>query len=516
MKSLFTLSLGFVGGGAIFAESMSAQVVGEPVPVTLEAKVFDDGTGSDSWWRLNNPAGTSDWFNVDFENDCQSASVFGICLDVWDTLEAGETMTLGLYPESSVFDHAPDLSSPLREISAAVAVGDGFTDLVSYAIPCLHLGSTDVHVAMQLRQGDSATWLGADTQGPAFNRSFASSNAYNTGAVPWGLNWQLGLVTQPASVAKNTFLVNGSFSVTFNTLDTLCFTFWGTQPGQRSLAFFCLGGVPLVSLGVPIALTTTGNPFTPGPKPETWEFCGRFPCGLGTDPIPFCLIYQDYCDLKPNNKPKLKISNTVTMIPSIDSFCEPGCYGKRDDGEHDGLVWKVANPSGPSDWFVVNLGTASGFTAAGAGDVSLTSVEVALTELCGGAPSLVEWVGAHPLASGVDPNVSIQPDLLAGSAVEDVIVPGNVTSDGCYPGSLFSLPAPVPVTAGGPPTLAAFRWGSGDSCLWIASDTDGTDVKSGCGSPLPNTYSGRSNDTFATNTEFSSFANWAIKVNWTD
>ncbi len=493
--------------------SASAQVAGTPVPVSLECRVFDDGTGSDSWWKIGNPSGSSDWFNVDFDAEMAGEPVLGICLDVWETVGSGETMTLGVYPESMAFPDAPDLNTPLIEVFAKVSADDGFSDIVSYAIPCLHLGSTEIHIAMQPRPGDSATWLGADTAGPAFNRSFSSSSAYNTGAAPAGWNWQLGFVTRPAVAAKNTLLINGSTSVSRGPADPYCLVFWGTQFGQRSLLYFCIGGVPAVSLGIPIPFTTTGNPFTPGPKPQTWELCGQFPCVDQGSQIALCVIYQDYCDLKPNNKPKLKISNAATMTSL--AGCDHGCFGIRDDGDHDGFVWKVTNPSGPSDWFVVNLGTASAFTGAGSGDASITSVEVSLTEICGvGSP--VEWIGVHPLASGVDPNVSLEPDLLAGEALQNVVIPANVTSDNCYPGQVFTLPAGIPVSAGGSPYLAAFRWSAGDSCLWIASDTDGTDVKSACGNVLPNSFSAQSNDTFATNTEFQSFANWAIKVNWTE
>ncbi len=499
---------------AVLVGPAGAQVAGVDVPFSLECKVFDGGSGSDSWWKLNNPAGDSDWFNVDFDSTCQSNAVFGLCVDVWDTFGAGDTMTLGIYPESGVFPNTPDLNNPLHELHARVEPDDGFSDLISYALPCFHLGSTDVHVAMQPRPGDSGTWLGADTLGPAFNRSFVTSTSYDTGASDGGLNWQLGLVTRPVVAAKNTFLVNGEPSVVLNSFDPYCLAFWGTQTGQRSLLFFCSGGIPMVSLGIPVAFTTTGNVFAPGPKPETWELCAPFPCGLGPAPITLCLIYQDFCDLKPNNKPKLKISNSVTMNPvQPPASCPSACYGIQDDGDHDGFCWKVTNPSGPSDWFVVNLGTASSNTAAGMGNTGVTSVEIAMNIFCGASPS-VEWVGYHRMKAGTNPSVDVEPDLATGAAILNVPVPDGTTSSGCYPGTVFSLPTAVPISTGGLPYVAGIKVFSGDTCIWICSDTDGTDNKSGCGSPLPNNFSARSNDNFVTNAFPVTNHNWAIKVNW--
>ncbi len=494
----------------------SAQVAGGPFPLSLERKIFDDGTGSDSWWKLNNPAGSSDWFNVDFDTECQSSAVLGICTEVWNALGVDETMTLGVYPESGVFPNTPDIANPIQEVNALVESSDGFADLVSYALPCFHLGSTDIHVAMQQRSGESATWIGADTMGPAFNRSFVSTTAYNTGALVAGLNWQLGLTIRPVNATKNSFLVNGSPSVTLNVGATWCMVFWGTQISQRSLMFFCIGGAPLVNLGIPIPFTTTGNAFFPGPKSETFEICSNTGCGFLVGPVTLCLIYQDFCDLKPNNKPKLKVSNSIT-VTTVDPVlaCSLSCYGIKDDGDHDGFVWKVTNPSGPSDWFVVNLGTAQSNTAAGAGSASVTSVDVSLTEICGVDGELAH-VGYHPLASGVDPNVSVTPNLASGEALQNILVPANVTSDSCYPGQRYVLPDAVPINPGGLPYIAAVRWVSGDTCIWIASDTDGTDVKSGCGSLLPNNCSAASADDFATNAVPSTTVNWAIRVYWTE
>jgi hypothetical protein len=59
---------------------------------------------------------------------------------------------------------------------------------------------------------------------------------------------------------------------------------------------------------------------------------------------------------------------------------------------------------------------------------------------------------------------------------------------------------------------AAVRWASGDSCVWIASDTDGTDDP--CGQPLPNLFSLVSTDSYATAAIPANVANWALKLNW--
>ncbi len=488
----------------------SAQVAPDlPPPPSLECQFFGSGS-SDSWWKLGNPSGQSDWFNVDFDDTAEGDQVLGICVDVWSRLQSEEVMTLGIYPESTVFPHAPDLASPVAEVRATVSADDLFADLVSYSLPCLHLGSTDLHVALQPRPGDSATWLGGDSQGPAFNRSFASSTAYNTGASAQSLNWTLGMLTRPSVATKNSLLVNGQVSSSVIVESTACLAFWGTHAGQKSLLYFCSGGVPVL----PLLLLQTGSPFFPGPKPETWEICIPTVCPFTQVPLTFCAIYQDYCDLKPSGKPKLKLGNTATLVVNdVLGFCQ-GCFGMRDDGDHDGMLWKLSNPGGPSDWFTVDLGTASTNTGAGTGSAVVTSVEIELANFCFPRyDRFLASVGVHPADVTQDPGGST-PDLSQGSAVTNVHVP-QTTWDGLYPGMQFALPD-LPINPGGTRSIVAARWHSYDTCIWIASDTDGTDVTNGCGSPLPNGFSASNRDDFATNATPASVANWAIKVNWND
>jgi len=469
-----------------------------PSPGLVEKIFYDNDI--DSWWKVNNPSGPSDWFNVDFDSTAASCTVLGIHLDVWDMVGGGETLpALGLYPESTAFANTPNITSPIVANSVVVAGTDGFGDLVQYNLPAIHLGSTDVHVAGEWRQGDSAVWLGADSNGTLFNRSFASSNGYAGGASPVPLNWAVGLATDGGNSGLNRLRVNGALAATVPVGSKFALTFWGCATGkQTQLRAF---GIPVL----PVVFTTTGSIFLPGPRPETWElqFTGACALNFGIG-IPFFCYYV-------NCPSGIGQSNTATLTVNDPQNVCAGCYGVQDDGVHEGFFWKIQNPSGASDWFNVNQGTASASTGAGQAGTMMTSMDIGVSEFCGVAGSFAT-VGEFLPNFGLDASGGT-PDLNTGVSIANAPVAASQTHDGTYPATNYNLPDVAINTTS--IYHAAVRWAGGDTCIWIASDTDGVDGGAqGCGNALPNNLSLLSTNSYTTAATAVNIANWALKINW--
>lgn len=490
----------------------SAQVVSpEPPDPGTDEKLLVPGSIS-TWVKINNPSTSGDWFNVDFDQTAQSCTVVGIAIEIWDTWGAGEIMpNLGVYPESTTFANTPDTANPIASFAAQVASTDGFNDIVYYPLPCFHLGSTDVHVAGNWRSGDSAAWVGGDTVGAINNRSFVTTTSYASGASGIGLNWVAGLEIVPAAGTVGTLLLNGVINDTVSVYDTMCITAWLAAPNLTFILYFCPGGVPFLQL-LPVAFTVSNSPFFPAACDNGWQVCIATECGFVTGgiPIEFCMVYQDPLNPKANGKPSLQQSNTTSIVVTDASNACNGCYGVRDDGFHEGFFWKITNPSGSSDWFNVNFGTASATTAAGAGGTSIVSVEMGISENCGTTQNWVQ-VGEHNPNLTLDPT-GATPDTSTGSFLTSPTVAASQTHNAVYPATVYDI-ADLPINTTDI-YHAAVGWQSGDTCLWIASDTDGTDPNSGCGSPFPNSWSGLAQDGYTNAASPATVANWAIKVNW--
>ena len=492
----------FVSGLAalcVTAVVANAQEDPKAVHTALDKKNFLGGI--ESWWTTNNPAGPSDWFNTDMDNLAASCTVAGICLDVWDRGGAGGFYPrMGIYPESGAFPNTPDLSAPVVEISANISSTDGFSDLVVYSVPCFHLGSGDFHVAVNERSGDSNIWIGTDTDEANLGRSFNTSTAYAAGAGAGPGNWSLGVVSMPASAAQGNLYVNGvtGGNAAINVGDNMEIMYVGAAAGENFALFFCPAGVPFLLL-LSVALTQTNSPFFPGPCPNTWSVAIEAGCGFVGPAIEFCAIYLDAGTGKPAVGP---VAGVVVSDPN--GACT-GCYGRQDDGQHDGFFWKITNPSGPSDWFAVNHGTASATSAAGMGGTSMTSVEMGISENCGVA-------GSFPVVGVMPESVALPgfPDSSSLGLTTTGVIPANTTHNAVYPGTLFDNPDQAIDT-----TTVYFSggaWSSGDTCVWFASDTDGTDDP--CGNALPNTLSSLSQNGFSTSGSGTTNWNWAMKINW--
>lgn len=498
----------------LVATTASAQ---RPVSLNETHKNTMSPGGIDSWWTTSNPWGPGDWFSVDFNSDAASCTVSALAIDIWSRGGfAGTFERIGIYNESTAFPNTPDvIGAAITELTNQTILStDGFADLIAYNIPCIHLGTTDIHVAFKGSGGDSNFWIGSDTNETTQNRSFATSNNYNSGASAFGVgNWSIGLLTPPTGASGGTLWINGSMTTTsLPVFSQFCIMFVGFSPGDLFLLYFCFpAGVPFLQL-LPLAFTQIGSPFFPGPCPNMWQVCSTAACGF-VNPfgLDFCTIYPDPTDLKANGKPKLKVSNNVKMTVTDASGACAGCYGIDDDGQHDGFFFKFANPQGSSDWYGVCHGTASSTTSAGISGVSMTSIETGFSEFCG-AQNSWQTAGAfnENTALANTPDVS---DLSA--ALQTVLIPANSTHPGTYPANNIYDIADDPLNTTDV-YYTAVRWRTSDSCVWIASDTDGTD--SPCGRPVPDTAgiitSIVSANNFTTSAGTVANINWALKLNW--
>jgi hypothetical protein len=142
--------------------------------------------------------------------------------------------------------------------------------------------------------------------------------------------------------------------------------------------------------------------------------------------------------------------------------------------------------------------------------VSIVSVEMGVSEACGVATSWAR-VGEHRANLTLDPT-GATPDTGTGAWISSAAVAASQTHDSTYPATVYDI-ADIPLNTTDI-YHAAVGWQSGDTCVWIASDTDGTDVNTGCGQPLPNTFSGLAQDGYTNAANPATTANWAIKVNW--
>jgi hypothetical protein len=311
-------------------------------------------------------------------------------------------------------------------------------------------------------------------------------------------NWAVGISTDGGNSGQNVLRVNGATAAAVRVGEIFALTFWGCAPGQiTQLRVFGI-------LVLPAVFTTTGGLFV-GPKPETWEILFIASCelaiGIG---LPFQAYYLD-C---PFGVGQTNVASLTVVDPL--GVCQ-GCYGLQDDGVHEGFFWKTQNPSGPSDWFNVNLGTASASTGAGMGGTHMTSLDVGVSETCG-LPGSFAVVGEFRANLFLDPSGGT-PNLGDGLALFNVSVAAGQDHGGQYPAVNYNLPDLAINTTD--IYHAAVRWAGGDTCVWIASDTDGTDGGAqSCGQALPNNFSLLSTNSYTTAATAAQVANWALKINW--
>lgn len=162
-------------------------------------------------WKVQNPAGASDWFNVNHGKAPGSINnITGVEIASWDFCGTGPSWAeVGVYGANLGLDPAgctPDLSNVCGNVlnaAMAPAAADWGCPSTFYDIGnCASDTTTIYHVASQWQPGDSCTWLGSDTDGiddtvgsPIPNNgccSLFTLDSYTTPAVHFtAANWMM-------------------------------------------------------------------------------------------------------------------------------------------------------------------------------------------------------------------------------------------------------------------------------------------------------------------------------------
>lgn len=463
--------------------------------------VFDAGVSVVSTsWKIFNPSAAGDWFNTDFGGLVTGVNAAAAACALLDTSGGGGTMgNIGFYPDLGA--GVPDIASGNESVGVAVAPGVVVGNYMGFDIADGAVGSTG-HMALHFTTGDSNLWLSSDTS--IFGRSYFTAGSYATGAIPFTLEWWLGLAGMPPG-SDGTLLINTTTSVTVGQSDQVCLLFTACQDNVGS-ALYVFSPVVIGPL-LPLSLTTTGNPVTGGPLTGQWNLCYQANCGLPiTSPVAIGLgcFYLDPCDTKPNGKPKSKASTTASLTVVADPACVPGnpCWGTKDDGVLDATIWKVQNPASASDWFNVDHG------AAGSATTTVTGVEVSSWDFCGFGPAWAR-IGLYP-DQGANPGT---PDITAPFGEDATPSMAPSAGDWGFPATFYDIPDGAP--GAGVTYHVASNWTTGDSCVWLGSDTTGTAPGTNGCHPGGFGWSGFTvNDYTTAEIPFSS-ANWMMRIDWT-
>ena len=462
---------------------------------------YDDGTG-ESGWKVNAPTTSGDGFSVDFNADCAGKTILGVCVETFETGVVASNGYVGIYPDNLGVDATgatPDLGSPLAELLHPTGLNGaaGCGSPVTYDTADVALGSSGVHASYSQAAGDSVLWLCADTNSPVAGRSYFTTNNYATPAIPFSVNWVIGLGYKRKA---GTFLVNGSDTkVTIVEGGTLSLDLSGDSDGSPWLGCYVIKIGPL-TFG-PFYLPFIWNSSF-GPTPPI-----TVPCGSGAAPFTLCwtAFWGDSDDKKKNGKAKIKTTCNTVAVCVLDDPTDCGticaCFGLSDDTVLDATIWKVQNPAGSLDFFNVRYVCHTGSM--------ITGVEAASWDFCGSSQSWAT-VGVYAGDNPVDPSGNT-PGTLLTSAATTTIAP--FASDWTYPATFYDV-TDIPVSS---TTVyhGAVQWNPGDTCVWIGSDTDGTDDASppDCGK-IPGSTSFFTLDGYATPAILFTSANWMIKIDW--
>jgi hypothetical protein len=191
---------------------------------------IDDGIMDAAIWKVQNPAGASDWINnrIDHRDasggPCSNpATLTAVQSIAWDFCGyAPSWSAVGIYPADTVLDpsgNTPRISSPLISCTTLnlkgpwyVFGGDWSYPATTYDFPDVQLSTnsavanaTTMHVAMQWPAGDTCIWIGSDDDGTDDDlsstggctaapgtASYFTSNGYTTPATrPFTFNLQM-------------------------------------------------------------------------------------------------------------------------------------------------------------------------------------------------------------------------------------------------------------------------------------------------------------------------------------
>ena len=485
-------------GVLVFAATASAQTI----DVSGYAFVRTDTGASTNGWKVTGPSGPSDWFNVNLGGLATGFNAAAVLVDGNESIGVpGVWKEFGFRTSNALGD--PDVSPAgliVAQNNAPMAAGDGWGDEYGWVIPATTLG-TDVHAVCTWFGGDSHLWINSDNDGISSGRSAWTLDGYATAGNAFSPDMFLGAVGFPAG-SEGSLLVNGGSSDTVTQNGgVVCLTFTACAPNAAS-ALYLFAPIFFGPLA-PIPLTITGNPFTGGPMSNQWTICATLDCSTPTGgPFSLGTIYLDPCDLKPNGKPRPKISASGDLTITPARSCQ-GCFGLKDDEIYDGTGWVVQLPAGPSDYFNVNHGS----PLSSSNVSNLTGVEVATWDLCGTGATWAN-VGVYP----DNPAMPGSPNTASPFGVDPnpTFAPG--TFDTGYPATFYAVPS---IAASTTTTYhAVVQWSPAESCIAVNADTTG-DVGT-CATPLGGTAmtSAWTLDGYATGALYVNYANWMMAIRW--
>jgi len=503
----------------------SAQTV--PVPPIggcnqSQSLFFDSGaSASVTSWKVFNPTAANDAFNVDFDQMAGNMDITGIAMNTYQTTSTG-TIGLGwgaILADNTALDplgHTPDASNVLTmfgsfngtvTVTGTPNVSAGFcSGFVGYSVPTATANpAVGYHAAMNFLTGDSGLWLCSDNAAPD-NRSYFSLDRYASTAIKLsGYDLHMRIIgTVNTGTGSAYMTVNNSANATsLSQTAQITTTLWSNAAVQPTLYIQGIEfGYGFIQVPAITPLYTGYENLSPIADQFQGTLCQALsdpstgPCVPAGFTCDFYGFYLDNNDLKPKNgHPKLKITNKVgiTVTPDLGA-CNPCvCFGQSDDGNLDGTIWKVQNPAGTRDYFNVNVGNNVDPNSGGNCVSSLSQVEIASWDFCGSGPS---WgsIGVYP-GNTVSP--AGVPDIANPIATSATLNMAPNAADFSYPGTAYPFASPVNVStsvalATSTDVHVAAKWASGDTCSWMASDTDGIDddtTSVGTCSKIPNTTS---------------------------
>lgn len=532
---------------------LSAVATAQTIPVPpigglgqSQSIFFDDG-GAETSWKVFNPTGAGDAFSVDFDTLASGLDVTGIALSTYQSTATGPIgiKYVMLAPDNLAVDstgHTPDINSALSMLGSlngtvtitgtpGISAGycNGFT---GYDLPDVNAGTGGTHAVTTCLTGDSGLWLCGDNSN-ADNRSYFSSNNYSTVGTQltgWDLMVRVIGTFYPSNGSAYLSVNNAVHSTDVKQTGFLAATLWSNCAVQPTLYIqgVTIPGYPFFQVP-PFVLATgyeNGSPIADSKQGTVGDFLSDpssgpcIPAGVSFDVSAF---YLDNCDLKKNGNPKIKATNSVTVNVTPDlGACNPCvCFGQADDGSLDSNIWKVQNPAGSNDYFNVQVGTMIDPNTGGTCPVNnILSIQAASWDFCGtGTSTGPSWasVGLYE-GSTIDPG---SPDLSAVVASATTLSMAVNAADFNYPGTTYDFPDVAVSTSSALANLAnghvAMKWASGDTCTWLASDTDGVDDDAnptGSCSAIPSTTSYFTLNGYSTAAVQFTTANWMMRVEW--
>jgi hypothetical protein len=154
----------------------------------------DDGTMDGSIWKVQNPSGSKDYYNVKvgnnvgpLGNNCANTMI-NIEAASWEQCSPGSSgsswASFGVYPANLITDSTggtPDLANPIA-LATTLSVANNSAQFTYpatiYDFPDTNSSTnatldtcTNTHIAAQWVSGDTCTWLGSDADGIDDNSS---------------------------------------------------------------------------------------------------------------------------------------------------------------------------------------------------------------------------------------------------------------------------------------------------------------------------------------------------------